>query len=1205
MEAKANARLALMIALGELQKEMGPDMRVSSESAIFDANHQTASIDGLAQSRWLASYDSWGSWLNAEYKHPQTGSMLAIQDTYQPKREGMFRRWLLSLPTKPDGTGMEQDSAAPLSISGWDDGNSVVLVGKGSLGEVEDARKHEITRAWLTPTGETGACAWWIGPENHKARIDMAKNPRALATDAWQTSQGDTAEVGIGGLPGFGNLDSDEAAGSKLLTTQSLSLAGVDGSLAKRHFLDLTAHSKGVLASVRTGHLKKDLSLLFEKDNAELPAPYQFNIGTDTREPSIRPMSSEIGGRAQINGRHFQSWTNVRHYYRMYHQDSDATVKAYAGSHVNNPNNINNPGGGIGGSGNLTWTARGPHTDMVSTANICDRDLYNRWPGFNNYWRVPILAKITFLFSLRATVRTPGPPARYDHDLLYTPIYTLWNPYNVKLRIPDQQLVFATSAYPTIPIGRELFTSNNFVNEGGINPSPGIGYGMSYVRSSDGGDILFEPGELRVFSYSSAINNQAPPLNLYPGFDPQAINGDFLRIVNNQPASYNPGIAMRVWNSEWGGNINSGNTAGSLNIIQNWAATDPRNQTPSLPVSYQNDWFNVSQQREYITPNPRGAGGLGAINRWSYGDSNPVPIGYIQLVLKGQSPSDYESVNWGRDWRGRNWIYSPPYYFGHGMYASEDARTLHTQRLENPYVMNFGPTSMSELPKIVFHEGEKAFLGSGSNPFEKVTNVPALELPTAPVSSLAGLSGMRINPGWFNIKTHVPHFRIPTIGGDPQYVRSFYGSENKAVAYQSGVTGPGIGNSFIHPLIPRDDVYAYFNNSISMDPYRRNTDWPNPTPNDTKAYCDHWDHVFLLNDALWDDYFVSSLADQTRPGADAAVSLHDNLERLTDGEEISNSRYLYDSARMEKADVIQDLQAGDGYLKAARHLVVDGMFNVNSTSVAAWYALFAGIRERTLVYRDENGNLAPVQIPAGKRIAISRFNTEVSDQEMDDPEFGVTMPDGSPGWSGVRFLDDDQLMRLAEECVKQVKRRGPFLNFAEFINRRLSDDELGTMGALQSAIDYDDDSPQDGSINYAFKNGPDFMIEESDLGNHDFKTPEAANGSRFAGIPGYVIQSDLLKPIANTLSVRDDTFRIRAYGEVRDGGGTVIARAWCEAIVQRVPDYVDPANAPWVPARKLDANNQFEDNPELNAVNRKFGRQFEISDFRWLSPDEI
>jgi hypothetical protein len=186
-----------------------------------------------------------------------------------------------------------------------------------------------------------------------------------------------------------------------------------------------------------------------------------------------------------------------------------------------------------------------------------------------------------------------------------------------------------------------------------------------------------------------------------------------------------------------------------------------------------------------------------------------------------------------------------------------------------------------------------------------------------------------------------------------------------------------------------------------------------------------------------------------------------------------------------------------------------------------------------------------------------------------------------------------------------VKRRGPFLNFSEFINRRLSDDDLGTTGALQSAIDYDDGSPESGSINYDFKSNSDFMLKESDLGDHAFASPEAAVGSRFAGVPGYVIQSDLLKPIANTLSVRDDTFRIRAYGESVDKSGKVVAKAWCEAVVQRLPEYQDPTNEPEVPARKMEPDGTFSDNTGLSATNRLFGRKFQIESFRWLSASEI
>jgi hypothetical protein len=51
-------------------------------------------------------------------------------------------------------------------------------------------------------------------------------------------------------------------------------------------------------------------------------------------------------------------------------------------------------------------------------------------------------------------------------------------------------------------------------------------------------------------------------------------------------------------------------------------------------------------------------------------------------------------------------------------------------------------------------------------------------------------------------------------------------------------------------------------------------------------------------------------------------------------------------------------------------------------------------------------------------------------------------------------------------------------------------------------------------------------------------------------------------------------------------------RVWCEAVVQRVPEFVDPTtDEPWVrPA---------------NPVNQRFGRRYEIVSFRWLSAAEL
>ncbi|NNM28303.1 MAG: hypothetical protein HKO57_02185, partial [Akkermansiaceae bacterium] len=1035
---------------------------------------------------------------------------------------------------------------------------------------------------------------WWIGPENHKAQASLGKPPRRLAADAWEVAQGVTGESGAGILEGFGRLDTDPTLPERLITFQTLRTAGFTEEDVQDHFFDLTPASRGVLASVRSGHLKKDLSLLFER--SPMPDPYRFRRGRggrggDMREPSIRPMSAELAAkRPTIPNRHFASWTNMRHFYRMYHQNSDATV------------------GETGGAGSLRWVRGKAVTDYVASTSLGRNVPDSVWDGSNNYWRVPILAKITFIYSLvTERINSGQNVGHYKCYHVYSPVFTFWNPYNVEMRIPDGTIQFLTSAYKVLPNSGQLWEGNTIVKTaeqlgrfGQFGYSQGVNT-RSMLRSGNNRDIIFAPGEFKVFSHQDAIadGGAAAGAGLYPGFDPRAIGGEKKLYGTFNPRK-RPGLSIEFSHNYWGGNINYGNTCGSLCMVSWWN----RDSNPyATPINYANDWFQKDQLNTPMTPP-----GRANVARWVFSDGEPVPVAFCQLVIKGLSEFEYESISWAQDWRSRNWIQAPPFYFGSGLYISEDDGIAHTQRLDCPYVMFFGPTSMAEMPKIVGHVGPRAFLGSGSNPFEKVTAVPALELPTAPVSSLAGFSTMRINPGWLRADQLGSHLSKETYRGNA--VQSFgageslYAAETKRVAYQSGVTGPGIGNSFLHPMLERGDIYRYLDNSKSQDILDRNQPH-NTTENDTKAYNDYWDHVFLLNDALWDDYFLSALADQARPGAGEALSLRENLDRFVEDGPPANSRYRLYSGGRAAEEIKEDLEAADGYEKTARHLMVDGMFNVNSTSVKAWYALFASIRERQLVYRGSNGRVSPIEIPDGKRIALSRFTTASSPEEMKDPETGVTLGDGATAWTGVRFLDDGQLRKLAEECVREVKRRGPFLNFAEFINRRLSEDELGLMGALQSAIDYDDDVPDPQSINYRYKNGPDFMIGQKSLGRNRFGTPEAAEGSRFAGIPGYVIQSDLLRPIGNTLSVRDDTFRIRAYGEATDAGGRVLARAWCEAVVQRVPEFIDPANDASVPARLMNREGTFRDNEELTTPNRRFGRRFRMQSFRWLRESEV
>ena len=568
-EARANARMALMIAISELQKEMGPDMRVSGKAAIFDTNPKTEAIEGVNQPNWLASYESWGSWLNAPYKNPASGETLKIQDTYAPKREKMFRRWLLSLPE-----GMSGNVNAPINISTWNDSNSVILAGSSSLGDTATSSPEQVTRAYLTRIGSTGRSAWWIEPENQKARIDMAKQPRTLSSGKWEVAQGDTAEVGVGALSGFGNLDSNLNLGKKLISRQSLLPAGVNKANAQKHFFDLTESSQGILTSVRTGHLKKDLSLLFEKSKADLPVPYRFD-STDTREPSIRPMSAEIKDIAVLKERQFASWTRMRHFYRMYRRDSDAEARPFPG--------------GTDGTAALKWDGSKPWAD-------CNVSTYSSsWDGQDTYIHFPILSHITYILSLKTELLTSGAnKGKYDLRYVASPVCVYWNPYNVELRVPDKKL--AMRSYLA-----QVHTMDGLLSlNGTYSKTDALRFDDDYARIMSGTsqDIVFKPGEFRIFSPVGSNLVGGNKLDMMPGFDPQSYGGLYAP-VGAYTQAQGPKYQMRFSNkiNSWKFNFTQGNTPASFVFTQNWSPIGDNNggNYTIMGHNLHVDWFNTGQ----------------------------------------------------------------------------------------------------------------------------------------------------------------------------------------------------------------------------------------------------------------------------------------------------------------------------------------------------------------------------------------------------------------------------------------------------------------------------------------------------------------------------------------------------------------------------------------------------------------------------------
>ena len=112
------------------------------------------------------------------------------------------------------------------------------------------------------------------------------------------------------------------------------------------------------------------------------------------------------------------------------------------------------------------------------------------------------------------------------------------------------------------------------------------------------------------------------------------------------------------------------------------------------------------------------------------------------------------------------------------------------------------------------------------------------------------------------------------------------------------------------------------------------------------------------------------------------------------------------------------------------------------------------------------------------------------------------------------------------------------------------------------------------------------------------------------GAPATLLQSDVLARVGHMLTARSDTFKIRAHGLARDRSGNITSKAWCEAVVQRIPDYVNPSDDAATPPNRweLDSNEiegQWSESGALSELSQRFGRRFKIISFRWLSESEI
>jgi hypothetical protein len=297
---------------------------------------------------------------------------------------------------------------------------------------------------------------------------------------------------------------------------------------------------------------------------------------------------------------------------------------------------------------------------------------------------------------------------------------------------------------------------------------------------------------------------------------------------------------------------------------------------------------------------------------------------------------------------------------------------------------------------------------------------------------------------------------------------------------------------------------------------------------------------------------------------------------------LRNSRFVFfDHKPADEA--INDLFETSGAFKTAainklpKYLMVDGAFNVNSTSANAWAAFLGSVSQQEVL--TSGGNPQQFDNPLGT--LGYAVNSALSGVDGD--------------WRGLRNLSTAQITALASAIVTEVRDRGPFLSVADFVNRRpnSSNAEHAAVGALQAAINKS-------GLNDRYTGG-NRGVDSSNFGS----LPGASvvggepKSSRTAGAAGYLSQAMLLTPMGSQITVRGDTFTIRAYGEARSAANVLLAKAWCEAVIQRTPEYLDSVDEPEAQDRWPTPSDR------LSTANSLFGRRMEIKSFRWLNESEI
>ncbi|MDR2429343.1 MAG: hypothetical protein LBD14_00290 [Puniceicoccales bacterium] len=1190
--ARLNAVVGLRVALGQLQQTAGADQRVTAQ-----ANVTLPVASGLPEEArtlwegrnpwWTGVWDSRGGFRDS----PPAWLVSGVVQTY-------------SLAGK---SAYPSQYSTPWEVVPGTDTPDFVTLFTSEAGSPEEQLNRSpfdtLVRVRRVPlkAAETrlGHYAYWVADEGVKARLNLpdraagvdAREPRGLAR-----LLAAPGGAGAGLIPRWEKVGAEDPELARVLGTADYSgmeaLSGLAGGagegaiprIAQNYAHAVTAYSEGLFTSTTLGGLRYDLSLAFEMDNDEFArsdfttgaAPVTVTFDPDdtggVRNPrwehktlrilensrnneNFRPMFNVKG----VNGGHLfgPSWTLMRNYYRLYkpenfHPDGIFVARPFYPDAWSNRSLIQSRGG----SETFVYS----HIMRVQGCDINTRDI-GGYSGLavmrpSAVAATPHSVRYMLALGLQSTAEGASSEGKKVLRLVLNPIVVVHNPFNVPMRWRGETIQTRNGterAGLRLSLrydGAHVTIRNNKTGETLLSRSlqsifkdqPGWG-------SYGGGDkdnisifvpeMVLQPGEYRIFS---AGEGKPEPWDRFivgkNNFNYHS--GYYFEKLNGAQIEIDPEDALFAQIG----------TAG-VYVRELIKATDEGNLGANL--THDGDYYNAAEHQEYFfrSYNPACSGSAAGVNIASLPSESQAPhfFGYIEW---------FEKMT---DWRG----------------AVSTNNNIPTYAMTNPL----------GAVRCIDAYGNFGYRTSGNSWQYRIGDIPGGDLATLVETDGKGFAyggnSMTSSGRTRTIRAHVP--RAPMVG-----LGQF---QTANINILDSVALYGVGHSFPSP---------YVGTGMAFDP--------------TDGYT-FYDQTWMLNTGLWDHFYFSTIAPEIN---------HSNLNSVPT--EVRNQQKVWadflspqkqtplanPSIRLAPgADAVQSASLlGDParYRKSAASLVQCGTFNINATDERAWRAILGSTRDIPLA-----SSPAPLGGPSSGRAPFPRT------LPVSGSDFATDNLADDNAWTSAKALNTAQIEKLARALVEKIRLRlahtlhrapytaptgeelcRPFLSIGEFVNRGLADqDEVGKLGVIQSAL-VAADRKYGAGINTGLSAQTITSAMLNDEISGRFRRPDVVDGANIpiaTGAPGMLLQGDILQAIGARLNARSDTFVIRAYGDATHKAVGNTARAYLEAVVQRLPEYVDNTQTADI------APSNDPEGRKLNAVNQYFGRRFRILSLRWLSPGEL